>query len=72
MLMRLLLQVGNYNEVDVVMEKDSLRQEQVKECLKSLGDKPIAAEHNLYHREIIGAVMFNKEYEAGVKAHQGR
>jgi hypothetical protein len=56
-------------QVDVVMEKDNLRQGQVKQSLKSLRYKPTAAEHDLYCREIIGAVMLNKEYEAVVKDH---
>ena len=50
LLLLMLLPLGKYNEVDVVMEKDNLRQVQVKQCLKSLGYKPIAAEHDLYRR----------------------
>ena len=59
-------------QVDVVMARDNLGQGQLEQCLKSLGCKLIDAKHDLDHREITGAVMLNKEYEAGVEDHQGR
>jgi hypothetical protein len=65
-LMLLLLQV------DMVMARDNLGQGQVEQCLKSLGCRLIDVKPDRDRREITGAVMLNKECEAGVENHQDR